>query len=112
MDSEEDVLSKLAIENKVKIIRTCSECPEQYDVYAMINCDNSTIRYKEIGYLRLRHGEFSATYPNVYGIEVYYNKNIMGDGSFYDDNERYREMSLAIRKLLEHHYPNRIKLII
>lgn len=74
----------------------CLACPEQYDVYLM---DGSN---QYIGYLRLRHGCFRATYPDVGGQEVYvsYPK---GDGYFYDD-ERMFHLTNAVNALLTKHY--------
>lgn len=53
----------------LKFIETCCACPEQYDVYL----DN-----KQIGYVRLRWGIVSASYPNYEGLTVY--REQVGDG--------------------------------
>lgn len=62
----------------MKLVQTCTACPEQYDVY-----DGK----KQIGYLRLRHGHFTVYYPNVFG-ELIYEANPNGDGIFEDDERK------------------------
>jgi hypothetical protein len=59
----------------VTLAKTCDSCPEQYDAYFGDEC---------IGYLRLRHGKFTATYPDVGGDLVFSGEPI-GDGSFLPD---------------------------
>lgn len=57
-------------------------CPEQYDVF---------LNGKEIGYLRLRHGSFSA-YLTEMGKDwerVYQSEAMVGDGCFEDDERDY-----------------------
>lgn len=66
---------------EVRLIKTCEACPEQYNAY---NGDNI------VGYLRLRHGWFSVTCPDVGGTEVY-SAPTYGDGMF---EEREREFHL------------------
>lgn len=63
---------------------TCSACPQQWDAYL----DN-----KQVGYLRLRHGCFTVSYPDVGGEEVYCSYP-RGDGSFEED-ERDQELDRA-----------------
>ena len=41
--------------DEVELIKTCHACPEQYDAF---------FQGKQIGYLRLRHGEFRVDYPD------------------------------------------------
>lgn len=59
--------------------KTCSVCPEQYDVY---------LDGKQVGYLRLRHGHFRCDYPS-WGEETIYSAYPKGDGEFYDDERDY-----------------------
>jgi hypothetical protein len=73
-----------------KLVLTCTACPEQYDVF---------LEGEEIGYLRLRHGIFSAHYPNSDGEEIYC-VTTKGDGCFYDNSERRRELEFAVSALL------------
>ena len=70
---------------KMKLIRTCEACPEQYDAF-----------YKNelVGYLRLRHGTFTVSCPDVGGSPVYMT-NTRGDGSFWDEEEREKELKRA-----------------
>lgn len=66
---------------------TCSACPEQYDVF---------YKGEQVGYLRLRHGVFTCSYPDV-GGETIYEAYPKGDGSFdYDERDFY------IGQALEH----------
>ena len=68
---------------------TCRVCPEQYDVYK----DGA-----QVGYLRLRHGCFSAEYPDCGGEMVYYTEDCDGDGAFYS-NERDLFLTEAINAI-------------
>lgn len=68
---------------------TSIACPEQYDVYDK----NEEL----VGYLRLRHGVFTAECPDV-GGEVVYETYTAGDGCF-DDDEREPQLVLAIRAI-------------
>lgn len=71
------------------LILTCSACPEQYDVMH----DG-----RQLGYLRLRHGEFYADYPDC-GGETVYEAEPEGDGAF-EDHERERYLTEAVLALL------------
>jgi hypothetical protein len=66
--------------------------PEQYNVYL----DDT-----QIGYLRLRHGCFSAFYPDHGGDHVYA-ASTRGDGEFAPD-ERQGFLDEAVKALLETH---------
>ena len=77
---------------KIKLVQTCSSCPQQYDAY-----DKET--GKQVGYLRLRHGRFTVECPDVAGIPVLctYPK---GDGIFEEDEEKkYLKMAKKAIKL-------------
>lgn len=71
--------------------RTCIACPEQYDVF-----DNKD---QLVAYLRLRHGHFSASVPDVGGAVVY-EANPEGDGIFMDE-ERVKYLTEAILAVQE-----------
>lgn len=75
---------------------TCEACPEQYDAY---------IDGKQVAYLRLRHGYFYVTYPDV-GGEVIYSANTMGDGMF-DDSEREGHLVAARLRIINKVYDER-----
>lgn len=47
----------------IKLVPLCGSCPEDYDAYW---------QGKRIGYLRLRHGYFRASCPDVSGDLVYH----------------------------------------
>lgn len=70
--------------------KTCSACPEQYDVY---------LNNKQVGYLRLRHGIFRCDFPECGGETIYINYP-KGDGEFYDD-ERDFYIKEALEKIKE-----------
>lgn len=71
------------------LVRTCFACPEQYEVYDKNN--------KRVGYLRLRHGEFTAEYPYCGGKTVY-ESYPDGDGIF-EEYERMFELTKAIEAI-------------
>jgi len=76
---------------KIELVQTCGACPEQYDAF---------LDGKQVGYLRLRHGYFSVTYPDVSG-EYVYEAEPKGDGLFEDDERSgylaNARMALAIK---------------
>lgn len=80
-------------ENQIKInsftlARTCFACPEQYDVLK---------GKKQVGYLRLRWGEFEASVPDC-GGKVVYLAEPKGDGIFEDD-ERLHYLTEALKAI-------------
>lgn len=67
------------------IIQTCSACPEQYDV----------VRHgQQVGYLRLRHGCFTAEVPDCGGEQVFL-AHPKGDGIF-ESEERMSYLQQAV----------------
>ena len=69
--------------------QTCFACPEQYDLLLDGKC---------IGYLRLRHGYFYATYPDITddNCEKVYSAYPEGDGCFMDhEREKYLTEAIA-----------------
>jgi len=66
-------------EHSLYVRQTCGACPEQYDVFS----DDIIV-----GYLRLRHGLFTAREGGVAG-DVVYSANTEGDGSFEDDEREF-----------------------
>ena len=71
--------------NGYKLIMTCAACPEQYDV---------TIDGDLVGYLRLRNGHFTVSYPYC-GGKIIYESYPKGDGMF-NDHERSYYLTKAI----------------
>ena len=72
----------------ITLVMTCGACPEQYDV----------MRGEEtVGYLRLRHGHFTANLWGPSGPQVYQAKTI-GDGIF-DETERDEQLAAALTAL-------------
>ena len=69
----------------IKLEMTCGACPEQYE---------ANYKGSEVGYLRLRHGYFYASVPNVGGADVY-EAWPKGDGVFYDQEERDHHLNNA-----------------
>ena len=88
---------KHAYINGCTLVRTCSACPEQYDVYVGTEVKDEN----QIGYLRLRHGHFYAAYPDYNG-KVVYSSYPKGDGIFEDD-ERVQQLQVAVFHLLNRH---------
>lgn len=81
------------MKNMFELEMTCCSCPEQYDVY---------LDGKQVGYLRLRHGRFTAECPDALR-EVVYTAHPAGDGRFEDDEREHYLTSacLAIKDHLE-----------
>lgn len=77
----------------LSLVQTCVACPEQYDVYR----DGAVV-----GYLRLRHGHFTARLFGPDGPMVY-EATPRGDGAFDDDerDEYLRKATNAIQLALE-----------
>ena len=78
---------------KIKLVRTCGACPEQYDAFDETG--------KQVAYLRLRHGNFTVDCPNALDERIYF-AHPKGDGEFFDDE---REMFLmdAIKSIQEYY---------
>jgi len=72
------------------LVMTCGACPEQYDVF---------FEGEKVGYLRLRHGYFTATFPDVDGKFVYKSEK-EGDGIFAS-HEREKFLEEAIKAIDE-----------
>lgn len=71
--------------------KTCDACPEQYDAI-------NTETFEVVGYLRLRHGWFYTSCPDVDG-DIVYESYPDGDGAFFDDQEREVELKNAIEAI-------------
>lgn len=84
-------MNKLIV-NGCTLVMTCGACPEQYDVF---------FGSFQIGYLRLRHGDFSGSYPNYDG-DVVYRAYPKGDGCF-DDDERMFFLKEAVDSIISFH---------
>jgi hypothetical protein len=79
-----------------RCVCTCSIYPEQYDVFDIETGD-------QIGYLRLRHGEFRADAYRPGGRTVYSSRPV-GHGAFDNDCERVRELSKAVLAIKDYVY--------
>ena len=75
--------------NGYTLVCTCDACPEQYDVFK---------DQRQVGYLRLRHGEFRADVPECGGKTVYETCDCEGDGCF-EDEERMKFLTLAVEAI-------------
>ncbi|ENW41096.1 MULTISPECIES: hypothetical protein [Acinetobacter] len=64
--------------DEIELVKTCDESPEQYI---------AVFQGQQIGYLRLRHGEFRVDYPDCGDETIYYSQEMLGDGKF-EDSER------------------------
>ncbi len=60
----------------ITLVRTGYACPEQYDAF--------DAKGERVGYLRLRHGQFTVEVPHAQGKRVY-SAVPEGDGTFEDD---------------------------
>ena len=79
----------------LRLLMTCGACPEQYDVF-----DQSG---KQVGYLRLRHGQFRADVPDCGGETVYeafFNDTLQGQ--FDSPEQRQRYLQEAVTAILAH----------
>ncbi|HAV5468680.1 TPA: hypothetical protein JI089_03345 [Acinetobacter baumannii] len=66
--------------DEIELVKTCHACPEQYDAF---------FQGKQIGYLRLRHGEFRVDYPDCGDETILYSQEPQGDGCFEEDEREY-----------------------
>lgn len=74
------------------LVLTCGACPEQYDVF--------NTKDEQVGYLRLRHGNFTVECPDVRGTLVYAAQP-KGDGIFeYEEREFY--LTEAVKAINKH----------
>ena len=78
---------------QIELKMTCGACPEQYDAF---------VNDKLVGYLRLRHGYFSVTCPDVGGDVVFETGNVAGDGVF-EDRERDHFLTYAKIAIASYH---------
>lgn len=73
---------------------TCSACPEQYEIW-----DSNDENYPQIGYLRLRGGQFTVECPDAGGELVY--KACPNGCMFFEDEEREKYLREAVVAVLE-----------
>lgn len=77
---------------RIRLVKTCESCPEQYDAF---------IGDEQVGYLRLRHGHFRVDCPDCGGETVY--STILGDSGMFDtDSERHCYLTSACQAILRH----------
>ena len=81
------------IETDIILEKTSIDCPEQYDAY---------YQGKQVAYLRLRHGHFYVSCPNINGTIVY-EAYPNGDGCFdWEERDRYLDdAKVAIAQWLD-----------
>jgi hypothetical protein len=79
-----------------RLMRTCGACPEQYDVLDS--------QENVVAYLRLRHGSYTVSVPDV-GGKVIYQAFPQGDGIF-EDHERVKYLEESIKNI-QRYYINR-----
>lgn len=64
----------------IELVMTCRACPEQYDAF---------LNGEQVGYLRLRHGQFRVDYLEC-GGETIYEAEPEGDGIFdFEERDDY-----------------------
>lgn len=72
----------------LNFIGTCGSCPEQYDVVNSLGM--------QVGYLRLRGGNFRVEFPDVNGITLFANKfEDNWKGCFDSEEERMKYLEIA-----------------
>lgn len=79
------------------LVLTCQCCPEQYDV---LDAEG-----KQVGYIRLRGGNFRVYYPDTGGELVFYHC-FEGDqfkGMFDNEEEREFFLTEAVKAIHSHH---------
>ncbi len=79
-----------------RLVLTCGACPEQYDVLDS--------QGNQAAYLRLRHGSYTVSVPDV-GGNVIWEASPEGDGSF-EGHERIQYLEESI-KHIQRYYINR-----
>ena len=86
---------KVQIRNRTyKMELTCLMCPEQWEVFD--SCSN------QVGYIRLRHGDFRVDYPDCSGktlLELHSGE--YGDGGFNDERTRNIYLLKAVKAIDE-----------
>lgn len=86
---------KVRIRNRTyKMELTCLMCPEQWEVFD--SCSN------QVGYTRLRHGQFRVDYPDCSGktlLEMCSGE--YGDGAFNDERTRNIYLLKAVKAIDE-----------
>ena len=85
---------------ELMFIATCGSFPEQYEVLIKGNDD---ILY-QVGYVRLRNGVLSCSYPTVGCSSIYEHKYSFPIGSFPNEPERtyyLNEIAIKIKQTLE-----------
>lgn len=75
---------------RIKLIKTCDRFPEQYD---------AKYKGKQVGYLRYRHGHFTAEFPDACG-RLLYGRDFetsegWNSGAFVTEKERRTYLKLA-----------------
>jgi hypothetical protein len=89
-DTPNDIIIRKGTHTDYRLVLSCPVCPEAWDVF---------LGDREVGYLRLRHGYFSARFPDCYGKVVFETTEIQGDGCFADEKERMRNLKKAITRI-------------
>lgn len=89
----------------LEIIKTCECNPEQYEVY--IKDDGER---KIIGYLRLRWGTFTVSYPNVGGECIYsHSFSDTYKGMFSNEGERKLYLDIAVKAIMKRKFKGGIE---
>ncbi len=85
---------------EIKLVETCWACPEQYDAF---------YNGEQVGYLRLRHGQFTVECPDVED-QLVYSAETTGDGRF-EYEERNFHLDNAKKAILKWISENRPELL-
>ena len=80
-------MRKLARSVTIRLVQTCPACPEQYDAF---------LGERQVGYLRLRWGEFRVDFPECGGATIYCAAfDDPFKGAFDNDEERAQYLEAA-----------------
>lgn len=85
-----------------RLVMCCGAFPEAYDVYLPNKKIHLSSPGKQIGYLKMRHGHFTAKYPDVCGVVVY---DVHPGDSYgmFTPEERVEHLPRAVAALLAKH---------
>ena len=86
----DEITIRKGADTDYRLVLSCPACPEAWEVF---------LGGREVGYLRLRHGHFTARFPDHWGKVVFETTETQGDGCFADEKERMRNLKKAITRI-------------
>lgn len=98
-DDDLDYTPDVTLPEGWTLVKTCSACPEQYELFD----EDRTI----VGYFRLRHGGFRVDAPDCGGETVYsafgYDELEDSDGIFTSERVRVKQMQRGVNAVIDHY---------